>query len=460
MQFAGIRTDDDFNVVGEPDNWLVKLTPDVLPDPYAVMITGITPQKTLEEGYTEAEFLRMVSKSAFQSGTVMLGFNTIRFDDEFIRYSLYRNFYDPYEREWANDCARWDIIDAIRMTRALRPEGIVWPTLEDGTPSNKLELLSEANGLDHVQAHDALSDVRATIAITKLLKEKQPKIFAHLYSLRAKKQVTAFFDKFSHQPFVHSSGHISSAFLSTTSMAMICKHPMNPNALLSYDLRVSPKQFANASREDLKRLLFGSAAKRGKDEVRLPIKAVHLNKSPAVAPLSVLDDASQERIKLTLGQIETHFQELQALGSAFADRVQSIFAEETFTEVPDADTQLYAGFMQPEDKKLMQRVRGMSVDELAQFQGGFRDERFNELTLRYKARNYPASLSEDEQSLWEQYRANRLTDTKYAPLNMTKYFKVLEEIAGKPEYESQAFLIEELRLYGESIVPFENQELL
>src|SRR4029079_148122 len=100
MQFGGQRTDANLQPLGEPDNVFIKLTPDILPDPYAVLVTGITPQKTLTDGITEAEFTKYFHEKIVQPDTVFIGYNNIRFDDDFIRHILYRNFYDPYEWQW------------------------------------------------------------------------------------------------------------------------------------------------------------------------------------------------------------------------------------------------------------------------------------------------------------------------------------------------------------------------
>ena len=189
MQFAGIRTDMDLNPIGEPYNMLVKLNDDVLPSPEALMVTGITPQQTVEDGFTEAEFSKKIIDEVFTPDTIIVGFNNIRFDDEFIRHLLWRNFYDPYEWSYRDGRSRWDLLDVIRMTRALRPEGIEWPVDDKGVATNRLELIASANKIDHFKAHDALSDVEALIAVTKLIRDKQPQLYEYLLKLRDKNEV-------------------------------------------------------------------------------------------------------------------------------------------------------------------------------------------------------------------------------------------------------------------------------
>ena len=204
MQFAGQRTDMELNPIGEPYNLLVALSDDTLPSPDALMVTGITPQKTVDEGYSEAQFARILSDEIFTPGTIAVGFNNVRFDDEFVRHLLWRNFYDPYEWCWKDGRSRWDLLDVVRMTRALRPEGINWPVDENGEPTNRLELITRENGIAHENAHDALSDVDALIDVAKLIRDKQPQLFEYLLKIRDKKQVAQLVNLADKKPFVQS----------------------------------------------------------------------------------------------------------------------------------------------------------------------------------------------------------------------------------------------------------------
>lgn len=184
LQVAGVRTDFDLNEIDEPISLYCRPSDDILPHPAACLVTGITPQLLAEQGLCEAEFMTRVHAQLAQPGTCGAGYNTLRFDDEVTRYSLYRNFFDPYAREWQGGNSRWDLIDIVRTAYALRPDGIQWP-LQDGRTSLRLELLSKANGIDHGHAHEALSDVRATIALARLIRQKQPKLYDWLFQLRS-----------------------------------------------------------------------------------------------------------------------------------------------------------------------------------------------------------------------------------------------------------------------------------
>src|SRR5690606_6786317 len=198
-------TDAEFNEIGEPVTWYCRPADDFLPHPQACLVTGITPQQARRRGLPEAEFAGQIEALMSVPGTCSVGYNSVRFDDEVSRHLFYRNLIDPYAREWQNGNSRWDLIDIVRAFHALRPEGIEWPHREDGAPSFRLEDLTAANGIEHAGAHDALADVRATIALARLLRERNVNLFDYLLSLRNKRQVAKRLDVVSRKPVLHIS---------------------------------------------------------------------------------------------------------------------------------------------------------------------------------------------------------------------------------------------------------------
>jgi exodeoxyribonuclease-1 len=457
MQFAGQRTDVDFNPIGEPVNLLIKLTPEVVPSPDAIMLTGITPQSTLQDGLTEHEFLQEFYDSVVQPDTVFLGFNTVRFDDEFMRYLHYRNFYDAYEWQWCDKCSRWDILDLVRMTRALRPEGIEWPFREDGAPTNRLELMTKLNGLDHDHAHDALSDVWATIAVAKLIRDKQPKLFEHLLKTRSKREVHAIVE--SGQVFTYTSGKYPKEVLHTTAAVLLAPQPgeANKDCLLVYDLRHDPTPFINMSVDEI---VDAWSWSRDREKLRLPVKTLKCNRCPAVVPGFPKDTATQDRLQLSQDTATKHLQilnkhkdeltskVLQALDRLNQDRSEKFAAEN------DCDCQLYDSMIQDDDKPVMRAIRGTKPAEIMEYQGKLRDKRLQQILPRYKARNFPNALDTDERQEWDKFCYHRLMDGGDNG-RLGRYFKRLEELAAKSEAlsEDQRYLLEELQLYGESIMP-------
>ena len=453
MQFAGQRTDMNLRPIGEPDNILIKLSSDILPEPDAIMITGITPQSTQTDGITEAEFLRYFKENICAPNTIFAGYNNVRFDDEFIRHTLYRNFYDAYEWCWQDKRGRWDLLDVIRMTRALRPDGITWPFAPDGKPSNRLELLTKVNGLEHEHAHDALSDVYATIALARLLRNKQTKLFDFLLDMRDKKKVQELVC--SGQPFVYTSGKYANIYEKTTVALNFGDHP-GKQGVLVYDLRRDPEFLVTATAEQIATMWH----ERVEDEtMRFPIKTLQFNRCPAVAPMGVLDEATRERLHIDLPTIQKHRTALAKIKDLRTKLLKALEIMDThrqatfLSDVKDVDAQLYDGFFGEGDKTAMGVVRAADKNEIGSLHLTFKDDRLNTLFPLYKARNYPQSLSDEERIIWEKFRYSKLMDGGVKSA-LSRYFMRLSEIAKRTDLTSnQQYLLEELQLYGESILP-------
>jgi len=446
MQFAGQRTDMNLEPIGEPYNLLVTLNDDTLPSPDALMVTGITPQKTVEEGYAEAQFARMLSEEIFTPDTIAVGFNNIRFDDEFIRHLLWRNFHDPYEWSWKDGRSRWDLLDVVRLTRALRPEGINWPLDAKGEPSNRLELITSANGIAHENAHDALADVTALIAVTKLIKQKQPQLYDYLLKMRDKKAVQQLVNVDDKKPFVYASGRYDKEFAKTT-VAFPLTTSRNGGVVV-YDLRYDPTPFVELSTEELSKKIFASWEERqAEDFVKLPVKELQYNRCPAVAPLGVLEQGDGwQKISLDLKTVQKH-QNILLNHPDFAEKLRTIFENKpAFKKLPDPEAQLYDGFLNDRDRIRVEAVRNADERELADFHPEFQDERLAPLLLHYKARNFPRSLSEDDLAQWETWRAQRLQ------AQLPGFMTALRRLAPTATDEQQ-FILQELQLWAESTLP-------
>ena len=446
MQFAGQRTDMNLKSIGEPYNLLVILNDDTLPSPDALMVTGITPQKTVEEGYNEAQFARMLSEEIFTPDTIAVGFNNVRFDDEFIRHLLWRNFYDPYEWSWKDGRSRWDLLDVVRLTRALRPEGINWSLDDKGEPSNRLELITSANGIAHENAHDALADVTALIAVTKLIKQKQPQLYDYLLKMRDKKLVQRLVNVDDKKPFVYASGRYDNEFAKTT-VAFPLTTSRNGGVVV-YDLRYDPTPFVELDTNELAAKIFASWEERqAEDFVKLPVKELQYNRCPAVAPLGVLEQGDGwQKISLDLKTVQEH-QNILLNHPDFAEKLRTIFENKpAFKKLPDPEAQLYDGFLNDRDRLRVEAVRNADERELADFHPEFQDERLAPLLLHYKARNFPRSLSEDDLVQWEAWRAQHLQ------AQLPQFMASLQRLAPTATGEQQ-FILQELQLWAESVLP-------
>ena len=458
MQFAGQRTDENFNRIGEPVNILVRLNDDVLPSPSALMVTKISPQKTVEEGYTEAEFAKMLVEEYFTPDTVIIGYNNVRFDDIHIQHLLWRNFYPPYDWQWKEGRSRWDLLDVVRMIRALRPEGINWPFIENKETgekfaSNKLELLTKENGISHENAHDALSDVDGLIDVARLLKEKQPQIFDYLLKMRSKNEVQKMINLESPKPFVYTSGRFSVEFEKTTIEFPIA--PAKNKNIIVWDLRFSPKDFLDWSAEQILENITADFETRSQADFKpIAAKILQYNKCPAVAPVGVLNDENKERLKIDFGEIQKNLDILRK-NPHFAENLRTAFEKksEVFQGKNSKDTlspeaRLFEGFVSRSDDIKIEAVRNSSTRELADFHPDFSDERLSELLLHYKARSFPKSLSSQEKQIWEEYRAKNIQKM------MPKFMQEFQEITARKDLNSkEEFILEEIKLWLENILP-------
>jgi exodeoxyribonuclease-1 len=448
MQFAGQRTDMDLKPLGKADNILVKVTPDVLPQPDAVLVHSITPQKTISEGISEAEFCKYLTSQVFTSGTIAVGYNNVRFDNNFIRFCFWRNFTDAYEWAWKDGCSTWDLLDLTRMTRAIRPDGIKWPFASDGKPSNKLEFLSAVNKLDHVDAHDALSDVKATIALAQLIKSNQPQLFDFLLKHRDKKLLAPLIT--SGRPVVYTSGRYPSEFNKTTAV-VAAAHKNDRSGALVYDLRIDPDEFIRLSAAELSKRW----AARGEDVPYFPVKSLSYNKCPAVAPIEVLEkDNGYERLQLRKELVKNHLEKLKkadGFGTKLLEALELMWPKaptQLIVSPQEVDKLLYDGFIPDEDKTKMSAVRAAEPADIDSFT--FKDKRLQELLPLYKARNYPRQLTDSQRQAWDKFCYTKLVGSS----QIENYFKRLEELAKTPGLDGEKqYLLEELNLYAQSILP-------
>jgi exodeoxyribonuclease-1 len=457
-QFAGVRTDPELNEIGEAVNIHCQPAPDQLPDPESVLLTGITPQEALAKGLLEHAFAARIEAELGRDGTVGVGYNSIRFDDEVTRHLFWRNLIDPYAREWQNGCGRWDLLDVVRCTWALRPEGITWPVHTEGEmagrPSFRLEHLTAANGLSHEAAHDALSDVRATVALARLIREKNPRLWDFCLRLRQK---AAVLDEIGHgKPFVHLSGMYPVERGCLALVWPLAQHPTNKNEIIVWDLAADPRELAGLDAETVKRRLYTRQADLPAGEQRLPIKTIHINKSPIViGNLKVLGGAA-ERWALDLGLAQQHAAQAAALGHQLDVLWPAVFVRREGEGKPDVDEDLYGGFIGNEDRRTLQRLRQLSPDQLAAKRVAFQDPRLEEMLFRYRARNFPQTLDEAEQERWHQHCVARLHGGEGGGLTLAAYTEKVDELAdaamARDDERAQA-LLEALADYAEAIAP-------
>ncbi len=456
-QFAGLRTDAELNEIGDPVMVYCKPSPDSLPDPEAVLLTGILPQHAAQHGVSEREFAAMIERELARDGTIGVGYNSIRFDDEVTRFLFWRNLIDPYAREWQNGCGRWDLLDVVRTTWALRPEGITWPTHTEGEmagrPSFKLEHLTQANGIGHEAAHDALSDVRATLALARLIKTRNPKLWD--FCLRLHKKDAVWAEIGVNRPFVHLSTRYPVERGNLAVVWPLAPHPTNQNELIVWDLSHDPRELQGLDAETVKRRLYTRQSELPAGELRLPIKTIHVNKSPIVVGNLRVVEPVAGRWKLAVPQALQNAEHAAAIGRTLDPLWAQVYAPRDYGPT-DVDEDLYGGFINNDDRRTLQRLRELNGDQLASKRPAFQDDRLDELFFRYRARNFAATLSDGEQARWDAHRTARLHEGAGGAMSLATYFEridTLAEAALERDDERAQTLLEALVDYGEAIAP-------
>ncbi len=411
-QFAAIRTDTELNEVDEPISIFVRPADDLLPSPTATLITGIAPQHAMREGMNEAQAFAIIFDEMARPETCTLGYNSLRFDDEFVRHGLFRNFYDAYEREWRAGNCRWDLLDVLRLAHALRPEGLVWPKREDGATSFKLEHLAEANGVRIGDAHEALSDVRALIGLARKFRLAQPRLWEYALKLRDKRFAAGLIDVAAMTPVLHVSQRFPAIRLCSAPVVPLARHPRIDNRVIVFDLEQDPEVLLRLSPEEIADRLYTPAADLPEGESRIALKEIHLNKCPVLVAWDHLRVPDFERLHIDPAQVQTRAALLRDAGPELAEKVRQVFSGERERTPSDVDASLYDGFMGDGDKRVFAEVRATPPPALGAKAFGFRDPRLPELLFRYRARNWPETLSVSERARWNDYRRLRLREER------------------------------------------------
>lgn len=405
-QFAGIRTDMDLNIIDEPVVLHCALADDYLPSPMACLVTGLVPQD-VADALPESEFFARIQAELGRPGTCGIGYNSLQFDDEITRFGLYRNFRDPYAREWQNGNSRWDLINVVRLARALRPKGIVWPRNAENNPSFRLEDLTRANGIEHANAHDALADVYATIAIAKLIKDKHPKLWQYAFENRDKRKLEAQFTRAERPILLHVSQITPASLGHISPIVVLAQDPTVKTSYIAFDLRQDPEPVLSLDVETLRGKIFQSKAERG-EAAPIGLRQIATNKFPVVVSDRYLDEELAATHSLNIAEIRERHQRLLA-DPQLAVKLRAVY-DTPAPKAPDADYALYDGFIGNEDRATCNKVLASTPRALNEDPPKFADARLNTLLLRYRARNWPASLTEAEQQQWRAERRARLVD--------------------------------------------------
>lgn len=452
-QFAAVRTDSDLNAIEEPISFFVKPADDLLPSPTASLITGIAPQHALREGVEEAEAFARIAEEMSRPETCTLGWNSLRFDDEFVRYGLFRNFYDPYEREWRGGNSRWDLLDMMRLAHALRPDGIIWPKREDGATSFKLEHLALANGVRQGEAHEALSDVWATVGMARKFRDAQPRLWDYALKLRDKRFAATLLDTVALTPALHISQRYPANRMCAAPVLPLARHPRVDNRIIVFDLDGDPEALLRLDAADIADRLYTPAIDLPPGEMRVPLKEVHLNRSPALVAWSHLREEDFVRLQIDRLAVESAGERLRPFAAQLAEKMRQVFGSERAHDKPDVDAALYDGFIADGDKRRMAEVRATPPEHLDKREFGFQDPRLPELLFRYRARNWPGTLTHPEHERWNHYRRQRLrVDSGMSECTFESYYGEIDALRLQHVQDgSKHILLDQLLAWGKEL---------
>lgn len=450
-QFAAIRTDEHLDIIEDPVDFFIQPAPDFLPSPEATLITHILPQQARRDGLLEAEAMARICEAMSRPGTCTLGYNSLRFDDEFIRFGLYRNFHDAYEREWRHGNSRWDLLDVVRLAHALRPEGIIWRAREDGQGTSfKLEHLAEDNGLREGMAHEALSDVRALIGLARRLKNAQPKLWDYALGARDKRRMLQLLNPLAMPLLLHVSQRFAASRLCAAPVIVLAQHPYIDSRVIAFDLMQDIEPLLSLPAETIAERLYTPREALAEGQARIALKEIHANRCPMLVDFAHLRTADFERLAIDPALVQARAASLRQHGAELAEKMRRVFAQKREFAASDADGALYDGFISPHDKRLMAQVRATPPEKLTGSGIQFRDARLDELLFRYRARNWPHSLNFEEQARWYDFRRERLLSGTPSPLD--KYRAQIEELArARQDDENAQNLLQHLRAFGDEL---------
>lgn len=447
VQFAGLRTDLDLQPVDDPLVIYCRIPEDCVPSPYACLLTGISPQLADEKGLDEPDFIRRIQAEMIKPNTCSAGYNSIRFDDEITRYALYRNFVDPYSREWKNGNSRWDIIDMVRLVHLLRPDTLKWPKHENGNTSFRLEELTAHNGIGHQAAHDALSDVEATIELARLIKSRQPKLYEHYWKLRRKKFVSDQLDISTKKPFLHVSSRFPANRGCAAIMAPLVALKSNSNAFVAIDLAYDPEQLGGLSAEDLSERVFSKSEDLPEGIERIPLKLVHLNRSPVVLPVNMILPERAAEFGIDLELCQQHWHKLLQLDLQGIDFEKLFSFSSEVSSTRDPEQALYEAFIPDSDRQLADSVHQMLPDELRLANIQFHDKRLQELLFRYRARNGFDSLLPEEQENWKSWVHAKLEEGEPYGQTLDQVFQEIDQLLVERDADRDQEVLKQLQIW-------------
>jgi exodeoxyribonuclease-1 len=233
----------------------------------------------------------------------------------------------------------------------------------------------------------------------------------------------------------------------------LAQHPFNRNEVLVWDLSHDPRELAGLSAADLRVRMFTRAEDLPEGVERLPVKTIHVNKSPVVvANLRTATPAVCERAGLDMARALAHAQAAPDVATLMQGAWVEVYAREKSADPVDVDEDLYGAFIGNDDRRRLNKLRAMSGEALAEARVAFEDQRLEELLFRYRARNFPSTLSADERARWIDHCSARLHEGVHGAMTLTEYFERIDLLSEAVDERGQEIL-GALYDYAEEIAP-------
>lgn len=403
LQFAAVVTDEDFNEI-DTLNVRCRLLPHVVPAVDALLVTGVNPYDLASQPLSAFEMACLVHEKMRTWGpAVYIGQNTLKFDEEILRETFYQNLLDPYVTT-ARGSIRADLLHILRAAHTADPDVIQITTTEKGNPSFKLDRIATLNGFPNHDAHDALGDVRATIYMARLIRERAPGTWGRMMSNADPKRAAELIER---NRLVSLLTYFGKPKL--VEATRLAAQPGNPKQVALFDVSVDPTPWLDLEAEDIARAMGWKGPKaapvdtsaESEDEVLPPRGAqgpspfhiVRTNAMPCVfvpgepgAPVSDGDALERDVLIRRLDRIHGH--------PRFKDTVAAALElRSAFPKSPHIEEQIYDGFPSNEDKNRMRAFHATrSWAERLEIASGFQDIRLRKLGNRLIHANAPEVL--------------------------------------------------------------------
>ncbi|WP_367670487.1 exodeoxyribonuclease I [Sodalis-like secondary symbiont of Drepanosiphum platanoidis] len=405
VQFASIRTNNKFEIIEKPNILYCYPNTDYLPNLESILITGITPKKAQDFGIIESRFAFKIYNIFNVFNTCIIGFNNIKFDDEFTRYLFYRNLLDPYTWSWKNKNSRWDVLKIMHALYALRPNGIYWPYYYNGFPDFKLHSLAKANNIKIINPHNAIYDVLTTIKIIRLAYIKQPIFFKYLYKIRNKEQIKNLIDIKNMIPLVYVPEIFNKKKIAYL-IVPIAWHPKNNNILIIVFLHKKIKNINNLLFNLLNNFFLKNKHKF--KNYSYSINFIYINKCPILAPINILRLEDYNRLNIDKKNCLYNLENLKKKYNSIKNLINYFSNKKIIVSYKDknVDYQLYNNFFNSYDRKMMNKIIITDPKNISLLNIKFYDYRLPELLFKYRARNFPNTLNIKEKSYWINYKKN------------------------------------------------------